>query len=65
MHSGCWNFRAGTPHSSVWLASAEERLRAALAELGERGTTVDTHMSRLRTDPWDFVVGAEAPGGTS
>lgn len=50
---------------SVWLASVDERLRAALAELGERGTTVDTHMSRLRTDPWDFVVGAEAPGGTS
>jgi dinuclear metal center YbgI/SA1388 family protein len=50
---------------SVWLASVEERLRTALAELGERGTTVDTHMSRLRTDPWDFVVGAEAPGGTS
>jgi len=50
---------------SVWLASVEELLRAALAGLGAGGTTVDTHMSRLRTDPWDFVVGAEAPGGTS
>jgi putative NIF3 family GTP cyclohydrolase 1 type 2 len=50
---------------SVWLASVEERLRAALAGLGARGTTVETHISRLRTDPWDFVVGAEAPGGTS
>lgn len=50
---------------SVWLASVEERLRAALAGRGAGGTTVDTHMSRLRTDPWDFVVGAEAPGGTS
>jgi putative NIF3 family GTP cyclohydrolase 1 type 2 len=50
---------------SVWLASVEERLRAALAALGDAGTTVETHISRLRTDPWDFVVGAEAPGGTS
>jgi dinuclear metal center YbgI/SA1388 family protein len=50
---------------SVWLGSVEERLRAALAGLGDAGTTVETHISRLRTDPWDFVVGAEAPGGTS
>lgn len=49
---------------SVWLASVEERLRTALAERGDGGTTVETHISRLRTDPWDFVVGAEAPGGT-
>ena len=49
---------------SLWLASVEERLRDALAAGGEQGTTVDTHMSTLRTDPWDFVVGAESPGGT-
>jgi dinuclear metal center YbgI/SA1388 family protein len=49
---------------SVWLASVEKRLRTALAGLGDGGTTVETHISRLRTDPWDFVVGAEAPGGT-
>jgi putative NIF3 family GTP cyclohydrolase 1 type 2 len=49
---------------SVWLTSVEERLRTALAGRGDGGTTVETHISRLRTDPWDFVVGAEAPGGT-
>jgi dinuclear metal center YbgI/SA1388 family protein len=50
---------------SVWLGSVEQRLREALAAQGEEGTTVETHISTLRTDPWDFVVGAEAPGGTS
>ena len=50
---------------SVWLGSVERRLREALAAQGEEGTTVETHISTLRTDPWDFVVGAEAPGGTS
>lgn len=50
---------------SVWLASAERLVRDALAGAGGPGTTVDTHMSTLRTDPWEFVVGAEAPGGTS
>jgi dinuclear metal center YbgI/SA1388 family protein len=63
--------RGGTPYlldaghwasESLWLASARESL---LSALGERGTTVDLHISTLRTDPWDFVVGAESPGGTS
>ena len=49
---------------SLWLASVEQRLRDALAAGGEQGTTVDTHISTLRTDPWEFVVGAESPGGT-
>lgn len=50
---------------SVWLRSVEQRLGEALAAHGDEGTTVETHISTLRTDPWDFVVGAEAPGGTS
>ena len=63
--------RGGTPYlvdaghwatESLWLASARESL---LSALGERGTTVDLHISTLRTDPWEFVVGAESPGGTS
>ena len=44
----------------VWLAVAQEALRAAL---GERATRVGTHISTVRTDPWTFVVGAD-PGGT-
>jgi dinuclear metal center YbgI/SA1388 family protein len=43
----------------VWLARAERALRA---ELGERATRVETHISTVRTDPWTFVVGAD-PGG--
>ncbi|GAA1894004.1 Nif3-like dinuclear metal center hexameric protein [Lapillicoccus jejuensis] len=39
---------------SVWLEQAERQLRA---ELGDR---VETHVSRLRTEPWTFVVGANA-----
>lgn len=66
--------RGGTPYlvdaghwatESVWLTSVEEQLRGALAAAGEPGTTVVTHISTLRTDPWEFVVGAEAPGGMS
>ena len=66
--------RGGTPYlvdaghwatESVWLTSVEEQLRSALAAAGEPGTTVVTHISTLRTDPWEFVVGAEAPGGMS
>jgi dinuclear metal center YbgI/SA1388 family protein len=65
--------RGGTPYlvdaghwatESLWLAGAGQRLRDALAAGGEPGTTVDTHISTLRTDPWEFVVGAESPGGT-
>ncbi|MGZ4651823.1 Nif3-like dinuclear metal center hexameric protein [Oryzihumus sp.] len=63
--------RGGTPYlvdaghwatESLWLGSAREEL---LRALGERGTTVEVHISTLRTDPWDFVVGAESSGGTS
>jgi dinuclear metal center YbgI/SA1388 family protein len=64
----------------LWLDTAAQRLVAALAE-GDTGARdgaatgsprVDTHISTLRTDPWVFTVGAEAPerqpgrtGGTS
>jgi dinuclear metal center YbgI/SA1388 family protein len=66
--------RGGTPYlvdaghwatESVWLTSVEQQLRGALAAAGEPGTTVVTHISTLCTDPWEFVVGAEAPGGMS
>jgi dinuclear metal center YbgI/SA1388 family protein len=42
----------------TWLPVAAQRLRDALAETG---TTVDTHVSRIRTDPWRFHVAQEAP----
>ncbi|HRW20037.1 MAG TPA: Nif3-like dinuclear metal center hexameric protein [Dermatophilaceae bacterium] len=45
---------------AVWLDLAARRLAEALAHLGERGTTVELSVSRLRTDPWDFVIGANA-----
>ena len=38
---------------SLWLAASAERLRAALAA---QGYDVQTTVSQLRTDPWDFVV---------
>ena len=47
----------------LWLASAQERLLAALATTSAEGTTVGTYVSTLRTDPWDFVVGAIDAGG--
>ena len=53
---------------SLWLAGAAERVRTAVADGGEQAPKVETHISTLRTDPWDFVVGAEppaGPGGTS
>ncbi|TPG19646.1 Nif3-like dinuclear metal center hexameric protein [Pedococcus bigeumensis] len=53
---------------SLWLAGAAERVRTAVADGGEGAPKVETHISTLRTDPWDFVVGAEppaGPGGTS
>ncbi len=44
---------------AVWLPAAADRLGAALGDLAwERGATVETSISTLRTDPWDFVVGA-------
>jgi dinuclear metal center YbgI/SA1388 family protein len=42
----------------AWLPVAARRLRHALAGTG---TTVDTHVSRIRTDPWRFHVAQEAP----
>jgi dinuclear metal center YbgI/SA1388 family protein len=53
---------------SLWLTGAAERLRTAVAAGGDEAHKVETHISTLRTDPWDFVVGAEpppGPGGTS
>jgi dinuclear metal center YbgI/SA1388 family protein len=53
---------------SLWLAGAAERVRAAIAASADGTPKVETHISTLRTDPWDFVVGAEppaGPGGTS
>jgi dinuclear metal center YbgI/SA1388 family protein len=48
---------------SLWLAGARDRLHAALGVTGERGTTVEVWISTIRTDPWDFVVGALSAGG--
>ena len=39
---------------SLWLRDAADRL---VADLGDRGTHLSTHVSALRTDPWDFLVG--------
>ena len=38
---------------SLWLQSAANRLRSMLAE---RGFTIETKLSALNTDPWDFTV---------
>ena len=49
----------------LWLQSARSEL---VRELGRRGTSLDTHICTLRTDPWDFVIGAGAgdiTGGTT
>jgi len=66
--------RGGTPYlvdaghwatEWLWLESASSEL---VRELGGRGASLDTHISTLRTDPWDFVIGATAgkiTGGTS
>jgi dinuclear metal center YbgI/SA1388 family protein len=42
----------------LWLPSLRDRLRSAL---GEAGARLDLRISEVRTDPWDFVVGATAP----
>ncbi len=42
---------------SLWLPEAA---RALVAGLGAAGASVVTFVSTLRTDPWDFVVGAQA-----
>jgi dinuclear metal center YbgI/SA1388 family protein len=66
--------RGGTPYlvdaghfatEWLWLADAAARLRDGLAAAAPEGTTVDTYVSTVRTDPWDFVVGANAAGGES
>jgi len=39
-----------------------------LRELAGQGTSLNTHICTLRTDPWDFVIGAatsDNTGGTS
>ena len=63
--------RGGTPYlvdaghwatEWMWLASARLEL---LRELGERGTSLSIHICTLRTDPWDFVVGAASTDSMS
>ena len=56
---------------SLWLDGAARSVVEALDGGATQSPRVETHISTLRTDPWDFVVGAEAPtpapglGGTS
>jgi dinuclear metal center YbgI/SA1388 family protein len=50
---------------SLWLASARDRLLAVLAERHPAATRVDTKVSTIRTEPWTFVVGANAAGPRS
>lgn len=66
--------RGGTPYlvdaghwatEWMWMESARSEF---LRKLRERGTSLDTHICTLCTDPWDFVIGANASditGGTS
>lgn len=69
--------RGGTPYlvdaghwatESLWLDSVRTRLLAALAEDAAAPTRVETRVSSIRTEPWTFVIGANAaapaPGGT-
>ena len=49
----------------LWLAGAADRLRHGLAAGATADSTVETYISTLRTDPWDFVVGANADGGAT
>jgi dinuclear metal center YbgI/SA1388 family protein len=44
---------------SLWLASARERLLSALDQVSG-ATRVETRVSTIRTEPWTFVVGANA-----
>ncbi len=46
-----------------WLTALEADLRTALAEGSGGSPRVETYISTVRTDPWDFTVGAEPPGG--
>ncbi|HEX7535685.1 MAG TPA: Nif3-like dinuclear metal center hexameric protein [Dermatophilaceae bacterium] len=63
--------RGGTPYlvdaghwatEWLWLQSARTEL---LRELGGRGTSLNTYICTLCTDPWDFVIGAASSDGTS
>lgn len=63
--------RGGTPYlvdaghwatEWLWLESARSEL---LRALDGRGTSLSTHICTLRTDPWDFVIGAASSDGTS
>ena len=68
--------RGGTPYlvdaghwasESLWLEDVRARLLAALGEDPAAPTRVETRVSTTRTEPWTFVVGANAasdPGGT-
>jgi len=63
--------RGGTPYlvdaghwatEWLWLESARSEL---LRDLDTRGTSLNTHICTLRTDPWDFVIGATSSDSTS
>jgi dinuclear metal center YbgI/SA1388 family protein len=45
---------------SLWLASAERRLLAALGEDRSAATRVESRISSIRTEPWSFVVAANS-----
>jgi dinuclear metal center YbgI/SA1388 family protein len=60
--------RGGTPYlidaghwatESLWLASGRERLMTALEQV-PGATRVESRVSAIRTEPWTFVVGANA-----
>ena len=44
----------------VWLASVERRLHEVVDMNRQGSSTLDTYVSTLRTEPWTFVVGANA-----
>ena len=46
----------------LWLESARSEL---LRELAGQGTSLNTYICTLRTDPWDFVIGAATSDGSS
>lgn len=43
---------------SLWLPGLATRL---VAELGPPGARLEVHISQVRTDPWEFVLGATGP----
>ena len=46
-----------------WLTALQRDLRRSLAGGTPGSPRVETYISTVRTDPWDFTVGAEPPGG--